>query len=141
TAGTLAAAAADAGLARRALRDALELGSRLGDAELEGSARLFLGLTEMLQGGAAAARPELEAARELHARACARIGFARATAALGLTCLLGGEPARARALVEEALEIDVAERDLWGQGQCHLYLGIVADDTAASRDVARGHYR
>jgi predicted ATPase/DNA-binding CsgD family transcriptional regulator len=141
TAGTLAMAAADADLARRSLHEALQLGTRLGDEELQGSARLFLGLTETLQGDADAAGAALEAARELFVRTGGRIGFARATAALGLTFLVGGEPARARVLIEEALAIDVAERDLWGQGQCHLYLGIIAEGTASGGDVARGHYR
>jgi DNA-binding NarL/FixJ family response regulator len=54
---------------------------------------------------------------------------------------MGDDPARAHALIEDALEVNVALGDLWGQGQCHLYLGIIAGDTGAERDVTRIHFR
>jgi predicted ATPase/DNA-binding NarL/FixJ family response regulator len=141
TAGTLAMAAADAQRARDTLNDALTLSTRLGERELEGWAHLFLGLTETLHGRVGDGRPHLEAACELHCRTGTRIGWARATAAIGLTFLMEDDPARARALIEDALEINVAVEDLWGQGQCHLYLGIIAGDTGAERDVTRAHFR
>jgi len=70
-----------------------------------------------------------------------RSGWARATAALGLTFLIAGEPERARELVEEALAVDVAEGDEWGQGHCNLYLGIIADAAAADPAIPTSHYR
>jgi predicted ATPase/DNA-binding CsgD family transcriptional regulator len=141
TAGTLAMAAADAELARGTLGDALALSTRLGEPDLEGWAHLFLGLTETLHGRVGDGRPHLDAACELHRRTGRRIGWARATAALGLTLLMEDDPARAHALIEDALEVNVALGDLWGQGQCHLYLGIIAGDTGAERDVTRIHFR
>jgi predicted ATPase/DNA-binding NarL/FixJ family response regulator len=141
TAGTLALATGDAQLARSTLDDALTLSTRLGERELEGWAKLFLGLSETLQDRVTAGRPHLEAARDLLSRVGRRIGWARATAALGLTYLTEHDAARACALIENALEANIAEGDLWGQGQCHLYLGIIADDTAAGHDVARVHFR
>jgi predicted ATPase/DNA-binding NarL/FixJ family response regulator len=141
TAGTLAMAAADAELARCTLGDALTLSTRLGERELEGWAHLFLGLTETLHGRVGDGRPHLDAACELHSRTGRGVGWARATAAIGLTLLMEDDPAGARALIEDALDVNVALGDLWGQGQCHLYLGIIAGDTVAQREVTRIHFR
>jgi hypothetical protein len=59
---------------------------------------------------------------------------------LGLTFLVADEPARARELVEQALAIDVGEDDDWGQGQSHLYLGIIAESTTTDPQVVTSHY-
>ena len=67
-------------------------------------------------------------------------GEARATAALGLT-MTSEHPVLARELIEEALALNEAAQDGWGQGQCHLYLDLLAEAGGASRKVAAGHYR
>jgi hypothetical protein len=141
TAGSLAIMTADAQLARQALSEAQQLSAQLDATELEGWARFFLGLTETLQARVEAARPHLHAARELHSRVGKRTGWARSTAALGLTFLIEGDPLRARELAEQALSVDVEEGGLWAQGQCHLYLGMIADDASTGRAVSGFHYR
>lgn len=78
-------------------------------------------------GRGARARAHLEATRALHEGLGTRTGWARATAVLGLTFLMTGDRARARELFEEALAADVAEEDDWGQGHCHVYLGIIKE--------------
>jgi DNA-binding CsgD family transcriptional regulator len=70
-----------------------------------------------------------------------RIGEGRAIAALGLIELSADDAARARRLVEEALEIQLATGDLWSQGQCHVYLGIIAEDGGSDPSPATAHYR
>jgi predicted ATPase/DNA-binding CsgD family transcriptional regulator len=140
-AGSLAIMTADAQLARQALGEAQQLSASLDATELEGWARFFLGLAETLQARVGAARPHLLAACELHSRVGKRTGWARATAALGLTFLVEGDPAHARELAEQALSVDVEEGDLWAQGQCHLYLGMIADDASTGADVSGFHYQ
>jgi predicted ATPase len=139
--GSLAMLAADADGARSSLADARRLSAELGEQELEGWAHFFLGLTETFQGTIEPAREHLEAARELHGAIGVRSGWARATAVLGLTYLIAGEAARARDLVEQALAVDVAEDDDWGQGHCHVYLGIIAESTATHSEAVTSHYR
>jgi non-specific serine/threonine protein kinase len=139
--GSLAMLAADAEAARSALAAAQELSAELGERELEGWARFFLGLMEALGGAVEPARDQLEAARALHGELGVHSGWARSTAALGLTFLIADEPARARELVEQALAVDLAEEDDWGQGHCHLYLGIIAESTAAPPGALTSHYR
>jgi hypothetical protein len=51
------------------------------------------------------------------------------------------ETARAEELVDEALSIYVAENDEWGRGQCHIYLGIIAETSATDPRGATSHYR
>jgi non-specific serine/threonine protein kinase len=51
-----------------------------------------------------------------------------------------GEPGRAKELVEDALAVNVAADERWGQGQCHIYLGIIAEATAADSSRATSHY-
>ncbi|MDX6645903.1 MAG: hypothetical protein QOK40_1630 [Miltoncostaeaceae bacterium] len=140
-AGQLAMVLGDGAAARRALEEARLLAAELGEREVEGWACCFAGLVETLGGSIAAARGHLEAARALHGGLAVPSGWARATAALGLTFLIDGEPARARELVEEALAVDVAEDDEWGQGHCNLYLGIIADAEAADPGILTSHYR
>jgi hypothetical protein len=59
---------------------------------------------------------------------------------LGLIELKAGDPGQARELVEEALEIQLATGDLWSQGQCHAYLGIIADANASDHAQATAHF-
>ena len=133
--------AADTDVARRALAEAEQLSAVLGEPELEGWAHLFHGLTDTLAGSITTAREQLEATRALHEELSVRSGWARATAVLGLTFLMAGEPARARELVEEALAIDVEEADEWGQGHCHLYLGIIEESATTHPEPVTSHYR
>jgi non-specific serine/threonine protein kinase len=139
--GSLAMLAADVEAARRALAEAEQLSVVLGEPELEGWAHLFHGLTDTLAGSITTARQHLEATRALHDQLSVRSGWARATAVLGLTFLMAGEPARARELVEQALAIDVEEDDEWGQGHCHLYLGIIEESVTTHPEVVTSHYR
>ena len=140
TAGVLSMLFGDADSARRSLQDAAQLSVALSQPALQGWARFFLGLTEMLESAVGPAREHLEAARSLHQELGFTTGVARATAALGLTTL-ADDPLHARDLVEDALALNAAGGDSWGQGQCHIYLGLIAEATDASPGVASGHYR
>ena len=140
-AGSLAMLVADSAAATRALVQARELCGELGERALEGWALFFHGLTETLEGQIKSARAHLGASRALHRQCGVRIGEARATAALGLTFLMTNESTRGRELVEEALSICIAEQDRFGQGQCHLYLGIIAESTEADASRATQHCR
>lgn len=42
---------------------------------------------------------------------------------------------------EEALSIFVDEQNLWGQGMCHTFLGMIAEATANDPSPASSHYR
>jgi predicted ATPase/DNA-binding CsgD family transcriptional regulator len=141
TAGVLAFQVADGDTAERVLVEAGELSAELGERALEGWARCFLGLSATLAGAAEEARTNLEAARRLHRELRVGIGEARATAALGIGFLMTEEPDRARELVEEALAINRAQGDAWGEGQCQVYLGIIGDATGASPARVTEHYR
>jgi non-specific serine/threonine protein kinase len=141
TAGLLALMVADPEGAARALAEASTLSIELGERALEGWAGFFRGLAATLSGAVEPARKHLEASRALHQSLGVPIGWAVATAALGLTYSMTGEPARARELVEDALAVTVAEDYDWGQGQCHLYLGIIIDSTATEPAQATVHYR
>jgi predicted ATPase/DNA-binding CsgD family transcriptional regulator len=140
TTGVLAMLFGDAGSARKALDNAARLSVALSQPELQGWARFFLGLTEMYEGAVGPAREHLRTARSLHHELGFTTGVARATAALGLTTL-AEDPRRAGDLVEEALALNVANRDSFGQGQCHIYLGLIAEATDARPHVASSHYR
>jgi DNA-binding CsgD family transcriptional regulator len=70
-----------------------------------------------------------------------QVGEGRAIAALGVAELSAGDPPRARELVEEALEIQAVTGDLWSQGQCHVYLGMIAEDTGSAPSQTGLHYR
>jgi non-specific serine/threonine protein kinase len=139
--GSLAMLAADTEAARRALTEAEQLSAALGEPELEGWAHFFHGLTDTLAGSITTARQHLEATQALHEELRVRSGWARATAVLGLTFLMAGDPSRARELVEEALAIDVEEADEWGQGHCHVYLGIIEESATTDPQVVTSHYR
>jgi DNA-binding NarL/FixJ family response regulator len=51
------------------------------------------------------------------------------------------EPLRARELIEEAMAVNVAADEAWGQGQCQIYLGIITESTATDPARATVHYR
>jgi len=141
TAGVLAMMLTDAEAAKRVLAEARSLGAELRQAELEGWASFFQGLTNALGGMVEPATPLLEASRELHRRGGSRIGEGVSTAALGLTRMTAGDTATARELVEKALSIQVAERYHWGQGQAHLYLGLIAASDGTDPGRATTHFR
>ncbi|MDX6476253.1 MAG: hypothetical protein QOH95_1764 [Gaiellaceae bacterium] len=139
-AGVLSLLFGDADAAREELERAREQSVTLGEPGLEAWSLFFAGLTETLAGAVAPARVQLEASRALHRALGIGAGEARATAALGLT-MTSKHPVLARELIEEALALNEAAQDRWGQGQCHLYLGLLAEAGGASRKVAAGHYR
>ncbi|HEX2125218.1 MAG TPA: LuxR C-terminal-related transcriptional regulator [Thermoleophilaceae bacterium] len=132
---------ADVEGARAMLADALRLSIELGAGELEGWALFFQGLAATFGGLDDAGREALTRARDLHHALGVQVGKGRAIAALGLAELSAGELGRARELVEEALEIQVATGDLWSKGQCHVYLGMIAEDTGSAPSQAAAHYR
>ena len=140
SAGVLALMVADVDAARSALSEARGLSAELGEGALEGWALFFQGLSETFAGATEPAREHLEAGRALHRRLGVQTGWAVATAALGLTYLMTDEPSRARELVQEGLGVNVAENSEWGQGQCHLYLGIIAESTDDPASASL-HYR
>lgn len=141
TAGVLAMLVADVPGAKRAHERAYELAVALGEPRLEGWAYFFHGLADTLGGAAEAARPSLMRARELLERAGIQIGAAHASATLGLTYLAAGNTAHAAELLEPALAAQTAAGYRWGQGQAHLYLGLVGDAVAPGSTAALAHYR
>jgi DNA-binding CsgD family transcriptional regulator len=54
---------------------------------------------------------------------------------------MAGELDRAKELVESALELYVAEAEGWGQGTCHLWLGMIAESSGSDPAFATNHYR
>ncbi len=141
TAGVLAMMLTDAEAAERVLAEARSLAAELQQADLEGWASFFQGLTNALDGMVEPATPLLEASRELHRRGGSRIGEGVSTAALGLTRMTAGDTATARELVEKALSIQIAERYHWGQGQAHPYLGLIAASDGTDPGRATTHFR
>jgi predicted ATPase/DNA-binding CsgD family transcriptional regulator len=141
SAGMLAMLVGDAPAAEIALEEARELCAELHEEAQEGWALFVHGLTQTLGGDSEAGAAHLEASRALHRRWSVRTGEARATAALGLARLMAGEHVRARELVEEALAVNETVDDDWGRGQCHLYLGIIAESTGRDPRGATLHLR
>jgi non-specific serine/threonine protein kinase len=139
-AGELASAAGEPGAAHALLGEAREISARLEDPLLEAWAEWFLGITNTTTGQSERGREQLERSLELHRRAGNRIGEARALAGLGGSYLFADEPGRAKELYEAALSILVEERNPWGQGMCHTFLGMIAE---ARNDSTRStsHYR
>jgi non-specific serine/threonine protein kinase len=131
----------DTQAARTTLAEASTLSAELGERALDGWARVFLGLTEALAGAIEPARQHLETGRALLEGGGVPRGWAIATAALGLTYVMTDEPLQARELVEEALAVNVAADDDWGQGQCQIYLGIITESIATDPARATVHYR
>jgi ATP/maltotriose-dependent transcriptional regulator MalT len=140
TAGMLALLV-DAQAARGALAEASELSAELEEPGLEGWALVFLGLTETLAGAVESAREHLETSRAELEGLGVRRGWAIATAALGLTYVMTDNLLRARELVDQALAVNVAAGDDWGQGQCQIYLGIITESTLTDPARATDHYR
>jgi DNA-binding CsgD family transcriptional regulator len=127
--------------ADRILAQARDLSSRLEDPVLEAWTRFFQGLGATLGGAVDAGREHLTASRELHHELGIRVGEGRALAALGLSYVMAGELDRAKDLVESALELYIAEADRWGQGACHMWLGIIAESSASDSESATSHFR
>ena len=140
SAGALAWLSGDPKAARRTLAEARELSVEVDERALEGWAWIFEGLLEVFGGSPERARDHFEEARRLHQELRVPPGEARAIAGMGLTFLLEDDSARARELVEEALRIAVASGDRFAQGQCHTYLGMIAQSTGDDRS-ATSHYR
>ena len=140
SAGALAWWTGDPQAARRMLAEARQLSAELGEQALEGWAWIFEGLVEMFGDSPERARRNFEEGRRLCHELGVRAGEARASAAIGLTFMLENDSARAQKLVEEALELAVAVDDGFGQGQCHTYLGMIAQSRADER-AATSHYR
>ena len=141
SAGQLANSLGDFQAARDVLAQARELGAELDEPALEAWTRFFQGLAETLAGAFEPGRDHLQASRALHHELGIRIGEARSIAVLGMTFVMAGETARAKGLLEEALSIYVAEDDHWGQGQCHTFLGVIAESSASGPSRATSHYR
>jgi predicted ATPase/DNA-binding CsgD family transcriptional regulator len=121
--------------------EARQLCAELGEPELEGWARLFQGLAATLSGAVEEGRESLIEACELHRRLGVASGEGRALAALGLIEMRSGNLARARQLVEAGLRMQIDAGDLWPQGQCHTYLGMIAEDHGSDPALAASHYR
>jgi DNA-binding CsgD family transcriptional regulator len=58
-----------------------------------------------------------------------------------VTFVMANESARAKELLEEALSIYVADGDSWGQGSCHIFLGMSAESSVSDPSTATSHYR
>jgi non-specific serine/threonine protein kinase len=121
------------------LMDAAEIGVEMGERAAESTARLFLGLQEMLGGAPDKARGHLLTARAIQQKTGDLVGEARTTAVLGLTYGMEGDAARARELLEAALAMGLAAQDRWSQGGANLYLGIIAE--SADPRAASSYFR
>jgi predicted ATPase/DNA-binding CsgD family transcriptional regulator len=127
--------------ADRILGQARELSMRLDDPVLEAWTRFFQGLSATLSGAVDAGREQLTASRDLHRELGIRIGEGRALSVLGMSYVMAGELDRAKELIESALELFVAEADQWGQGACHMWLGMIVEPSASDPAFATDHYR
>ena len=140
-AGQLANAAGDLPTARGVLAEARELSRQLAEPVLEAWTCWFQGLVEIVAGEPERGRVHLQASLALHRELGIRIGEARALAGLAGTYLWSNEPIRSKEFHEAALSIYLAEDDRWGQGQCHTFLGMVAEMIAPDPATATAHYR
>ncbi len=140
-AGQLATSMGDSAAARSVLAEARELNARLDEPVLQAWIQFFQGLAETLAGAVEPGREHLEASRALHHELGIRIGEARSIAVLGMTFVVADDAARAKELLEAALSIYLTEDDSWGQGQCHTFLGVIAESTARDPAIATGHYQ
>jgi predicted ATPase/DNA-binding CsgD family transcriptional regulator len=127
--------------AGRILAQARDLSTRLDDPVLEAWTRFFQGLWATLSGAVDAGREHLTASRDLHHELGIRIGEGRALSVLGMSHVMVGEVERAKQLIESALELYVAEADGWGQGACHMWLGMIVESSASDPAFATNHYR
>jgi predicted ATPase/DNA-binding CsgD family transcriptional regulator len=140
-AGELGNAIGDSAAARALLAEGRELSAQLNEPALEAWTAWFQGVVEITQGQPGAGRGHLERSLALHRRLGSRIGEARALAGLAGTYLFADELAPAKELHEEALSIFVDEQNLWGQGICHVFLGMIAEVSASDPSRASSHYR
>jgi non-specific serine/threonine protein kinase len=140
SAGALAWFTGDSQSARQTLTEARRLGAELGESVLEGWCRMFEGLVEVFGGSTQRARAHFEEGRRLHHEFRVQAGEARSTAAIGLTFMLENESPGALKLVQEGLGMAIAAEDRFGQGQCHTYLGMIAQSNGDER-AATAHYR
>jgi len=139
-AGQLAISMGESDVARGVLAQARELSSELHEPVLEAWTGFFQGLAETLAGAFDTGREHLLASRALHHELGIAIGEARSIAVLGMTFVMAGELARAKELFDTALSMYVSEQDQWGQGQCHTFLGVIAEASAPG-PRATSHYR
>jgi non-specific serine/threonine protein kinase len=140
-AGELANAIGDSAAARALLAEGRELSAKLEEPALEAWTAWFQGVTEITYGQPEAGREHLERSLALHRRLGIRIGEARALAGVAGTYLFAGESARAKELHEAALAIFLEEQNLWGQGMCHMFLGMIAEESASDPSHASSHFR
>ena len=131
----------DPATASAAFVEGRRLAVEIGDRGLEGWALFLEGLTHVVAGHTGPGRPSLEAGREILEQLGDRIGQARATGVLGLAAAQDGDVATGRDLVESALAICVAGHDVWGQGHCHTYLGILGEMAGADPARITHHFR
>jgi non-specific serine/threonine protein kinase len=127
--------------ADRILSEARELITHLDDPVLEAWTRFFQGLWATLSGAVDAGREHLMASRALHHQLGIRIGEGRAVSVLGMSYLMAGEVNLAHELIASALELYVAEGDQWGQGACHMWLGMLVESSAFDPALATDHFR
>ncbi len=140
-AGELANAIGDPASARVMLSEGRALTTQLDEPGLEAWTAWFQGIIEITSGQPEAGREHLERSLTLHRRIGNRVGEARALAGLAGTYLFADDPARAKELHEEALSIFLDEQNLWGQGLCHAFLGMIAEAAAPDPSSASSHYR
>jgi DNA-binding CsgD family transcriptional regulator len=140
-AGELANAIGDPASARVMLAEGRALTIQLDEPGLEAWTAWFQGIIEITSGQPEAGREHLERSLTLHRRIGNRIGEARGLAGLAGTYLFADDPVRAKELHEEALSIFVDEQNLWGQGLCHAFLGMIAEAAAPDPSSASSHYR
>jgi len=140
-AGEFAIATGDLTTARTVLAQGRRLCRELDEPVLEAWTAWFQGVAESVGGEQEAGRDHFEASRALHRRLGVRVGEARALVGLGGTHLWANEPARASELYEAALAIFLDEGVPFGQGMCHVFLGMVAEQTAAGPSRASAHYQ
>jgi predicted ATPase len=141
TAGLFAMSLLGSRAAELDLVEARQLSSKLGDEPLEAWVRFFQGLAEVLDGAVAPARAHLEVARVRFRDLGITMGEARSTALLGVTYLMTDEIDEARRLVDSAMTLFEAQDDRRGQGECHTWLGIIAESSSGQAERATWEYR
>jgi predicted ATPase len=139
SAGQLAISMGDYQAAGSVLAEARELSAELHEPVHEASTRFFQGLADTLAGAIEPGREHLDASRALHHELGFRVGEARSIAVLGMTFVMANDLTRGKDLLETALAMNIAERDRWGQGQCHTFLGMIAESTALDPSTATWH--
>ena len=139
--GVLEMMQSDMAEARTALEQARVLGIGLADPAVEGWACLFQGISATLDRDSDRARQPLTVARALHAQLGVPQGEGRALAALGLLEMEAERFDSAIELVEAGLSIQMDAGELWPQGQCHTYLGMIIERSSGDADQASDQYR